>query len=651
MEDCLPEEEWRLRRRRRFHPTMIRGIRNITGTACHFNAALALLAYGLDAIPEFLIAYEPAQAQRDQEPFLWRALVTTLVDHLRRPEGTDVAAVDPTELFDALKNEPNAPCHRSPEQCGDAVVALLRCLQLLRRADGTELLDRVLYAGRWHSVLHGTVVTDDAGERGSNRRRVLKERTLMNPFPVPTCSRAIKERVAENRKRFTSLAEALQYAFLEEQAVEGYQWPDDDSLPKGLVTTTKRCHVTRLPPIFLIHLQGRHRHAPESMCVDGKDSMEIPTFLDGSDYLSSSEEDASIINTSASSASRLFHLRGGILHICHRGACGEELGDDSIGHYVVIVSTTPIGTDLPEWYLIDDENVISVSLKQVLLWMAGDWYTPDFKDDLDAKDELYARAILLVYHREDLPDIVDSLSLSLFHQTTANLRCSPTNESSAYSQNGSSSKGFVRTGQTVSVFGDSSWDPGNDFSSIDNTTVRRVGVSTPEQFCAPGVRRIDPETGQCVVTYEAPSSSRASPVLQKSVEWRKNNYVNKETASSVTLETQVGETNGGHSERSAPREESRVEEQSWTGRRLRVLWSGGIFYEGRITHFDPSTGQHTVAYTDGDIRQYQLSKKTFEWLDEEGKCGSRSTTHPSSAKFSSLWLDDSDVSDNDESDV
>jgi Ubiquitin carboxyl-terminal hydrolase len=625
-EECAPNSRW---------PRRIRGIRNITGTACHLNAALIVIAYCLgDAIPEFVIAScDKDETKPRNEPALLMTALVALLRELRRTDGV-VEPVNPTEFYAALHAQKCMAAQLSPEQCGDAVLALIRWLQYLRaELDGSPnvschpWLDPLLFSGRMHSVLRGIVHTS-LDTQPCCRRKVLKERTLMNPFPIPTFPRA----KVENQKGFTSLSEALQHAFLAEEPVEGYQWSDSDDRSKEeeqIIATTKRPYLTQLPPILMIHLEGRRIHAPESSPVGEKngDSMEIPSFFDGSDYLSASD-DASNVNTDVAASNDVFHLRGGILHISHR--CKEEAGDDSIGHYVAVVSTTPSGAEPPDWYLIDDDLVISVSLEQVLAWMAGDCYKVDVSDDTD---ELYARGVLFVYHRDDLPDIVDSLSISLFQKTDFSTPFSP-------AQNG--------RGQNVSVFGDTSWDPGNDFSSMGNTTVRRVGVPVAEQFCAQGVRQIDPETGQCVVTYEDPSSSRASPVLQKSVEWRKNNYINKDTASSVTLETHVGDTNGNSSKRSSPLgdESAPDDEQSWTGRRLRMRWSGGMYYEGSITQFDPSSGQHTVTFTDGDVRQYHLSKKTFQWLDDDAD-ESRCTTPPSSAKFKSLWLDDSDVSDND----
>jgi hypothetical protein len=50
------------------------------------------------------------------------------------------------------------------------------------------------------------------------------------------------------------------------------------------------------------------------------------------------------------------------------------------------------------------------------------------------------------------------------------------------------------------------------------------------------------------------------------------------------------------------------------GRRLKVRWGKGKFYEGVVENFDITVGKHTIRYNDGDVREYVLCKKTIEWL-------------------------------------
>lgn len=52
------------------------------------------------------------------------------------------------------------------------------------------------------------------------------------------------------------------------------------------------------------------------------------------------------------------------------------------------------------------------------------------------------------------------------------------------------------------------------------------------------------------------------------------------------------------------------------GRQLRVLWSDSMYYAGTVTSFNKLSKKHTVTYDDGDVREYNLSKKTVQWLDE-----------------------------------
>ena len=50
------------------------------------------------------------------------------------------------------------------------------------------------------------------------------------------------------------------------------------------------------------------------------------------------------------------------------------------------------------------------------------------------------------------------------------------------------------------------------------------------------------------------------------------------------------------------------------GRRLKIRWAKGKYYPGMIQSYNPSTKKHVVLYDDGDIKEYNLSKKTIEWL-------------------------------------
>jgi hypothetical protein len=56
------------------------------------------------------------------------------------------------------------------------------------------------------------------------------------------------------------------------------------------------------------------------------------------------------------------------------------------------------------------------------------------------------------------------------------------------------------------------------------------------------------------------------------------------------------------------------------GKSVMVLWrdqSGkDTFYQGRVTKYDSVSDKHTVEYTDGDVKSYDMSRKTFRILDE-----------------------------------
>lgn len=56
-----------------------------------------------------------------------------------------------------------------------------------------------------------------------------------------------------------------------------------------------------------------------------------------------------------------------------------------------------------------------------------------------------------------------------------------------------------------------------------------------------------------------------------------------------------------------------AEVSSFVGRRVRVRWAKGKYYSGIVASYNPGNGKHIVQYDDGDVREYNLSKKTIEW--------------------------------------
>ncbi len=51
-------------------------------------------------------------------------------------------------------------------------------------------------------------------------------------------------------------------------------------------------------------------------------------------------------------------------------------------------------------------------------------------------------------------------------------------------------------------------------------------------------------------------------------------------------------------------------------------------YEGKVTHYDPLTDKHTVEYSDGDVKEYLMWRKTFRILNEGHKCVATSVSLP-----------------------
>ena len=59
------------------------------------------------------------------------------------------------------------------------------------------------------------------------------------------------------------------------------------------------------------------------------------------------------------------------------------------------------------------------------------------------------------------------------------------------------------------------------------------------------------------------------------------------------------------------------------GKTVFVLWKDKngkeTFFEGKVTKYDIVTDKHTVAYLDGDVKEYNMWRKTFRILGEGHK--------------------------------
>jgi hypothetical protein len=58
-------------------------------------------------------------------------------------------------------------------------------------------------------------------------------------------------------------------------------------------------------------------------------------------------------------------------------------------------------------------------------------------------------------------------------------------------------------------------------------------------------------------------------------------------------------------------------DQQVVGRRLRVRWKSGKYYAGTVSSYDDESGKHCITYNDGDVRHYNLNKKTIEWINDD----------------------------------
>jgi hypothetical protein len=477
-------------------PRWPQGIINTTGTACHVSSALVTLGYALHPLKNGIVASSTAP---NVSPFIHR--LGTFLNDLTLSEGsgadiesgsdkcvgpcaTDssrLSPLDPNHLFPTLRTVVGL----ESQDLGDAVTALIKLLQCIFADESANMLQglqtELIHSGRVYSVLTAQPMESDRTDLKVSKQ--LKVRRMANPYPLQ-----LPRRRKEDNGTAVSLLDALASAFQNAHTVAGYRWPTN-VVPEGEHNewkTTKRLHVAAFPPIFMIHLQrfelcSSTKTSPASCSkvqLGEREDVDISTTMDLGQFISQGLEPTSV------EAKYRYNLAGGILHVTDPDQGQDE--DEEGGHYVSVVCSHG------QWYLIDDDSTLLVSVNQVCSWLSGDWYAPTPSSD-DSGSRInsgsYLCGVLLVYHHDNL-----SLTASPFLQSVRNY--------------------------------------------IDSTS-----------YC------------------EVPSQHSASDGMRS------------------------------------------------VGRRVRVLWNGGTFYSGVVTRYNSQSGKHTIAYDDGDVRDYNLSKKTIEWLD------------------------------------
>ena len=172
------------------------------------------------------------------------------------------------------------------------------------------------------------------------------------------------------------------------------------------------------------------------------------------------------------------------------------------------------------------------------------------------------RGVLLIYHRDDLSDIAHPMleKLQALHVTSKD---------------------------------DSTTIMNNDDDPLLLVGRRLRVLWKGDMFYCGTVTAYEADTGKHAVTYDD-GDVRLYRLAEKTMEW-----LDDSPQSDHAHSTDKRRSN---------------DPSGWVGRRLRVRWKCGTYYAGHVTAYDPNTGKHTVTYDDGDVRDYRLAQKSFEWI-------------------------------------
>ena len=136
--------------------------------------------------------------------------------------------------------------------------------------------------------------------------------------------------------------------------------------------------------------------------------------------------------------------------------------------------------------------------------------------------------------------------------------------------------------------------PGATWTLIDDETCREIASETAQRWLC-GAEDENSGNYYCstLLAYRCTDENDGEEWLQLAARIRQQEIAKEDTSSSAVDWSQP---------------------QNLVGRKLKVGWAKGKFYEGLVNHYDATTGKHRVMYNDGDVREYTLSQKTIKWL-------------------------------------
>jgi Ubiquitin carboxyl-terminal hydrolase len=404
---------------------MVRGIANLSGTACHLSGALVLLRHTLRPLANALILYSHLKEKArkrglDLAAFdVWAAALGGILDDLSNEKtasvngnqtfsddagatrtGAGADAVDPTRFHDAVREYLGIEAHA----LGDATTALVKILQSLRgdsRNAFEPLLKQTVDGGLMQSIIEGTSILAEIDGDQSVEKRI--KRTRLRPLTNPLALSV--GRLTNELDDFSVMG--LIKSLLQAESVENYKWVEGSYerivQPRELALSacdgkvTRRLQIATLPNILMLHVERNHdqgmfvgdsQHKPKGRKLD------VPLVLDLASIVAGSSRDETA-GDGIFPGEEEFNLLGGLLL---KGDEGNRTSEDD-GHYLALVQQQ-LENMAPAWFLVDDEDVFPVSSEQALdMFSGGAWSDVYPSDQTQRTATVYG--VLLIYARKD----------------------------------------------------------------------------------------------------------------------------------------------------------------------------------------------------------------------------------------------------------
>ena len=559
----------------------IRGIHNVSRVSCHVACAIQILCHAIPCVHSALgrlAAEEDPHADGDLSTDTLLEELIAFVKGTNRSDDSDSSSSpwNPERLYKYLQRRTSSMLTIDPYEIGDAT-RTLSCLLRLLSQEGVcggpswkSLLDASVWEGETLQIIEGRLPLQ-TNEKTTERRYLqrIKPATKNKPMASPLVLKFPPQHKSE-----WSITEALQ-EMTRSKIIRGstYRWESvsPETYTEKEIVCARDQNEERSKDTDSDNGGGggSDSESSESDSDDGSDSgsdSDVAIFDSDSDSgsdSSSSDSDSSDYSTwTTSKRVEIKRIpRVWLMHLDRPPVSIKKL-QRSLSKFLKQEDNT-------ESFTMTDHIQIPTELKLSSIMASSSIKDGDYEELSTSTNLVLNGAIIQVAELDDPDD--DSIERDEDWEG----------------------------GHSVTLLRNSKANLSSSWSLVDDDKIQLISEEQAIRMMGGvlQVRSNDAETDKgcafyaaSLLVYSVPESSDSWEILEKDIvsSWNKRK---RELAVAV------------------------ASQEALVGRRLRVRWVGGKFYSGTVTRFFASAGKHQVTYDDGDVKVYNLAKKTIEWVD------------------------------------